>query len=176
MGSEPIRKVTLSDGSVRYRVVVDVGRKLDGTRAQRTSTHRTRRGAREWLAAVRADLTRGTYVAPQRTTLDQHLDTWLEGKRDIPTGDAAKLHRRPEAGPAGTGPQGPAGRHQGRHRGSGDDHAHHRWAAGAGPRPTHRHDDAGRAAAGDAGRGQARAGSPATSSRSSRSPARCTTR
>jgi hypothetical protein len=47
MGTEPIRKITLSDGSVRYRVVVDAGRKLDGSRAQRTSTHRTRREARE---------------------------------------------------------------------------------------------------------------------------------
>lgn len=63
MSREPIRKITLSDGSMRYRVVVDAGRKPDGSRAQRTSTHRTRREAREWLAAVRSDLTRGTYVA-----------------------------------------------------------------------------------------------------------------
>ena len=83
MGTEPIRKITLSDGSVRYRVVVDAGRKLDGSRAQRTSTHRTRREAREWLAAVRADVSRGTHVAPERTTINEHLDTWLEGKRDI---------------------------------------------------------------------------------------------
>ena len=83
MSTEPIRKITLSDGSVRYRVVVDAGREPDGSRAQRTSTHRTRREAREWLAVVRSDLTRGTYVAPQRTTLNEHLDTWLEGKRDI---------------------------------------------------------------------------------------------
>ena len=83
MGTEPIRKITLSDGSLRYRVVVDAGRKLDGSRAQRTSTHRTRREAREWLAAVRADVSRGTYVAPERTTINEHLDTWLEGKRDI---------------------------------------------------------------------------------------------
>ena len=83
MGAEPIRKITLSDGSVRYRVVVNAGRKPDGSRAQRTSTHRTRREAREWLAAVRSDMNRGTYVAPQRTTLNEHLDTWLEGKRDI---------------------------------------------------------------------------------------------
>jgi integrase len=83
VGTEPIRKITLSDGSVRYRVVVNAGRKPDGSRAQRTSTHRTRREAREWLAAVRSDMNRGTYVALQRTTLNEHLDTWLEGKRDI---------------------------------------------------------------------------------------------
>ena len=66
MGAEPIRKITLSDGSVRYRVVVNAGRKPDGSRAQRTSTHRTRREAREWLAAVRSPTSnRGTYVAPQ---------------------------------------------------------------------------------------------------------------
>jgi hypothetical protein len=83
VGSEPIRKITLSDGRVRYRVVVNAGRKSDGSRAQRTSTHRTRREAREWLAAVRSDLGRGMYVAPQWATLNEHLDTWLEGKRDI---------------------------------------------------------------------------------------------
>jgi hypothetical protein len=83
VGAEPIRKITLSDGSVRYRVVVNAGRKPDGSRAQRTSTHRTRREAREWLAAVHSDMGRGTYVAPQRTTLIEHLDTWLEGKRNI---------------------------------------------------------------------------------------------
>jgi hypothetical protein len=82
-GRRADRKITLSGGNVRYRVVVDAGRKPDGTRAQGTSTHRTRREAREWLAAVRTDLGRGSYVAPQRTTLDEHLDTWLEGKRDI---------------------------------------------------------------------------------------------
>jgi hypothetical protein len=94
VGVEPIRKITLSDGSGRYRVVVDAGRKPDGTRARRTSTHRIRRETREWLAAVRTDVGRGTYVAPQRTTLDEHLDTWLEGKRDI---------RRPPAAAMSTG-------------------------------------------------------------------------
>ena len=83
MGAEPVHRITLSDGSVRYRVVVNAGRKPDGSRAQRTSTHRTRREAREWLAAVRSDMNRGTCVTPHRTRLNEHLDNWLEGKRDI---------------------------------------------------------------------------------------------
>lgn len=78
---EPIRRVTLKDGQVRYRVVVDVGQRPDGKRDQRTSTHRTVKAAREWLSRTRADVTRGTYLRPDKETLSEHLDTWLESRR-----------------------------------------------------------------------------------------------
>ena len=83
MAQEPIRKISLADGSTRYRVVVNAGRKPDGSRAQRTSTHRSRKEARAWLAAIRSSLTDGTYVPSTQTRLSEHLDQWLEGKRDI---------------------------------------------------------------------------------------------
>ena len=79
--SEPIRKIKLKDGSVRYRVVVDVGDRPDGRRDQHTSTHRTRKDAREWLTQTRSAVTSGAYVRPVKETLDEHLDSWLGSKR-----------------------------------------------------------------------------------------------
>ena len=35
---EPINKITLKDGSVRYRLVVDIGRDENGRRKQLTRT------------------------------------------------------------------------------------------------------------------------------------------
>lgn len=84
--SEPIRKIVTSKGAVRYRVVVDAGRKPDGRRNQRTATFRTRREAREWLSETRQSLRAGTYVAPARTTVAEHLDTWLAGRRGLRPG------------------------------------------------------------------------------------------
>jgi hypothetical protein len=48
---EPINKVTLKDGSIRYRLVVDIGRDERGRRKQLTRTFDTRREAREELCA-----------------------------------------------------------------------------------------------------------------------------
>lgn len=81
--SEPIRKVTLADGTTRYRVVVDVGRKPDGKRAQRTATFSRRREAVEWLAATRQSVNTGNYIAPARTTLAEHVEAWLAGRRGL---------------------------------------------------------------------------------------------
>lgn len=80
---EPIREVRGSDGSVRYRVVVDAGHHPDGRRRQVTSTHRTKRDARAWLAKTRADVDRGAFIARDGETLDSLLDRWLTGRRDV---------------------------------------------------------------------------------------------
>jgi hypothetical protein len=40
---EPINKITLKDGSIRYRLVVDVGRDESGRRKQLTRTFDTQR-------------------------------------------------------------------------------------------------------------------------------------
>ena len=80
---EPIRKVVRSNGTVRYQARVDIGRGVDGQRLQRKSTFATRREAREWLATVVDERTKGTLVAPSRLTVGQLLDEWLEGKRDL---------------------------------------------------------------------------------------------
>jgi hypothetical protein len=47
---EPINKITLKDGSVRYRLVVNIGRDERGRRKQLTRTFDTRREAREELS------------------------------------------------------------------------------------------------------------------------------
>ena len=52
MGTELMHKITLSDGTVRYRVV-DAGRKADSSRAQRTSSPRTRQRGPVTLENVR---------------------------------------------------------------------------------------------------------------------------
>ncbi|MGI8578628.1 MAG: tyrosine-type recombinase/integrase [Nocardioidaceae bacterium] len=78
---EPVRKVTLKDGSIRYRVVVDVGMRPDGRRDQRTSTHPTAKQARAAVARIRSQVDTGNYVRPAKETVDSHLDSWLQSKR-----------------------------------------------------------------------------------------------
>ncbi|MEO6715169.1 MAG: tyrosine-type recombinase/integrase [Mycobacteriales bacterium] len=78
-GTEPIRRIARADGAVRYRLVVDVGRRADGRRDQRTSTHSTFKEARAELSRIRHEVNRATYVPPIAQTLEQYLDGWLPG-------------------------------------------------------------------------------------------------
>lgn len=80
---EPIHKVPLADGTNRWRFVIDVGRKPNGKRDQRTFTFDTLKEARAERARIVADLDRGTYVRPTRQTVAEHLDEWLAGRRKI---------------------------------------------------------------------------------------------
>ena len=79
---EPIRLVDTKHGP-RYKVVLDVGLRPDGRRRQVQKTFTTIRAARDFVTATRADLTKGTYVAPERETFDQVADRWLASKRDV---------------------------------------------------------------------------------------------
>jgi integrase len=76
---EPINKITLKDGSVRYRLVVDVGRDENGRRKQVTRTFDTKREAREELSRIRHETNLGTYVKPSNETVDSYLDGYLKG-------------------------------------------------------------------------------------------------
>lgn len=76
---EPINKITLKDGSVRYRLVVDIGRDDHSRRKQLTRTFDTRREAREELARIRHETNRGTYVKPSQETVNSCLDSYLQG-------------------------------------------------------------------------------------------------
>jgi integrase len=95
-GSDPIKRVVLPSGAVRYRFTVDVGRKVktgsdgrpvmkDGkpvmVRDQRTHSFAKRKDAVEKRAALLADRARGTMVAASKMSVDQHLDQWLAGRR-----------------------------------------------------------------------------------------------
>ena len=83
---EPIRKLTLADGSVRYRLVVDVGRDANGKRQQITRTFDKLKEARAELSRVRHQTDRGTYVRPSKMTVNEYLDEYLigatRGRRD----------------------------------------------------------------------------------------------
>lgn len=79
---EPIRLVETKAGP-RYRVVLDVGERMDGRRRQVTRTLDTLTEAREFVAATRADVKRGTYNAPDRTTFDALAARWLDSRRDV---------------------------------------------------------------------------------------------
>jgi integrase len=74
---EPIRSITLSDGTVRYRLVVDIGRDENGRRQQLTRTFDTKREARAELSRIRHQRNEGTYVKPSKTTVSELLDSYL---------------------------------------------------------------------------------------------------
>ncbi len=76
---EPINKITLKDGSVRYRLVVDIGRDDRGKRKQLTRTFDTRREAREELSRIRHETNLGTYVKSSKETVNSYLDGYLQG-------------------------------------------------------------------------------------------------
>src|SRR5262249_3632600 len=76
---EPIRKITLADGAVRYRLVVDIGRDEKGRRKQLTRTFDRLKDARAELSRIRHQTTEGTYVQPSKITVSQYLDEYLVG-------------------------------------------------------------------------------------------------
>ncbi|WP_329486710.1 Arm DNA-binding domain-containing protein [Kitasatospora sp. NBC_01246] len=87
---EPIRKITHKDGSVRYRLVVDIGVNANGKRKQLTRTFKTKNEALAELSRIRHELGAGTFVAPSKMTLNGLLDIWLKSAtRDIEEGTAS---------------------------------------------------------------------------------------
>ena len=63
---EPIRKMTLANGSVRYRLVVDIGQGPNGKRQQLTRTYDKLKDARAELSRIRHQTDQGTYVKRPR--------------------------------------------------------------------------------------------------------------
>jgi integrase len=81
--SDPIKKVPLADGTVRWRFVIDVGRKPDGKRDQRTYTYDTQKEARAERARIISERAQGTFITPnKKLTVDEYLGQWLESKKD----------------------------------------------------------------------------------------------
>lgn len=80
--TEPITRLTLTDGSTRYRAVADFG-SPGGTRKQVRRTFANRRAAVDWLAGVRTGRRDGTLVAPSKNTVNSLLDTWMLGARHL---------------------------------------------------------------------------------------------
>lgn len=76
---EPIRKIELKDGSVRYRLVVDIGRDENGKRQQLTRTFDKLKEARAELSRIRHETDQGTYVKPSEITVNEYLDEYFIG-------------------------------------------------------------------------------------------------
>lgn len=77
MAKEPIKKIILKSGEVRYRFVTDAPRGADGKRKQVTHTFDTLKEARDELAGIRVESSTGRYVRPDKMTLNEYLDGWL---------------------------------------------------------------------------------------------------
>jgi integrase len=78
-----IRKITTAGGLVRYRFIVDMGKKPDGRRDQRCYTYDTLKEARDERSKIIADRSRGTLVKPTKTTVKHAIDKWLDGRRNL---------------------------------------------------------------------------------------------
>lgn len=77
---EPIRKLRLADGTVRWRAVVDTGTNQHGRRVQATRTFPTRRQAQAFVAATRVSVIDQTYVQPSQVTVAEYLHSWLNSR------------------------------------------------------------------------------------------------
>lgn len=78
-----IKRIELKNGSVRWRFVVDMGKRPDGRRDQRTITCLTQKEARAAAAKIVSDRARGTLVRPTNVTVATACDAWLAGRRNL---------------------------------------------------------------------------------------------
>jgi Phage integrase, N-terminal SAM-like domain len=95
---EPIRK----EPSGRYVVVVDTSAPGE-KRRQTKKRFATYREARAWLSTARLQVAESRFVPPQRVTVGEWLDTWLETLQLAPSTVASyrrnvRLHLRPALG------------------------------------------------------------------------------
>ncbi|MFD6974314.1 tyrosine recombinase XerC [Streptomyces sp. NPDC059949] len=76
-----IKKVVLQSGKTRYRTVVDAGYDETGKRIQLTITRDTITEVKNERARIRSERSAGTLIAPNKITVGEWLDQWLEYKR-----------------------------------------------------------------------------------------------
>jgi integrase len=76
-----IKKVTLKNGTTRYRTVVDAGRDENGKRIQLTVTRDTKKEVLAERSRIQHQRSAGTLVLPNQITVGEWLDQWLEYKR-----------------------------------------------------------------------------------------------
>lgn len=76
--ADPIKKVALQGGKVRYRFVVDIGTDpTTGKRRQLTVTKDTKKEALAEYARIQHQKATGTFVAPSKTTVGDLIEIWL---------------------------------------------------------------------------------------------------
>jgi integrase len=78
--AEP-KRIVLQNGKVRYRTVVDAGLDENGKRVQLTITRDTKTAVKEERSRIIAERAAGTFIAPNKITLGEWLEQWLEYKR-----------------------------------------------------------------------------------------------
>ncbi|MFI6334162.1 tyrosine recombinase XerC [Streptomyces sp. NPDC050535] len=79
-----IKKITLRNGKTRYRAVVDAGTDENGKRVQITLTKDTKAEVKAEQSRIQHERSAGTLILPNKITLAEWLDQWLEyKKRDI---------------------------------------------------------------------------------------------
>jgi integrase len=81
--AEPISRRVAKDGAVSYTFRLDTGTGPGGERTRRRYTYRTYAEARQAFRALSADVRRGTYTPPARTTVNEACDLWLAGRRNV---------------------------------------------------------------------------------------------
>ena len=87
MADPIIKKIVLKNGTIRYRFVIDIGLDADGRRRQLTVTKDTRKEAVAELSRIRHQRSNGSYVAPNKVTVDELLDMWIKtATRDVEEG------------------------------------------------------------------------------------------
>lgn len=90
MARDPIKAVTLKDGTTRYRFVVDIGRDENGKRKQLTVTKDTKKEAKAEYARIAHQRNTGSLVIPHQMTVNGLLDIWIKSAtRDVEEGTAA---------------------------------------------------------------------------------------
>jgi hypothetical protein len=80
---EPIQRVELLDGRVRYRVRVYAGFGPDGSRRRVMTTYRTLREARDAVSRSRVQVGSVPGVARNTITVEAYLNRWLAGKWNL---------------------------------------------------------------------------------------------
>jgi len=77
--ADPIKKITLQGGKVRYRFVVDIGADpTTGKRRQLTVTKDTKKEALAEYARIQHQKATGTFVAPSKATVGDLVEMWLK--------------------------------------------------------------------------------------------------
>ncbi|MCM2393930.1 site-specific integrase [Streptomyces albipurpureus] len=74
------KKIVLASGKVRYRAVVDIGCGENGNRKQLTITKDTSKEVKAEISRIENERNAGSFVAPNKLTVGQWLDMWLEKK------------------------------------------------------------------------------------------------
>ncbi|WP_405489127.1 tyrosine recombinase XerC [Streptomyces sp. NBC_00096] len=102
--TDSVKKITLRNGTTRYRTVVDAGHDETGKRIQLTITKDTQKEVKEERARITHQRKAGDLIVPSKLTVAEWLDQWLEYKRrdveetSITTYELNLLHPRERLG------------------------------------------------------------------------------